>query len=270
MKLFLILIFVTNLFSKEIIEYGEATALDLTEAKIKARNNAKKLASDSLKVKVDSSFKQTKTLKNNDFSSKTTISKTFQKSNSIVELLEILSEDVTSQVAQGFGIIYKVKVKVKYKVTQAKEKSKKKIKQKPLTITKSKKEIKQKASIIKKQTLKPININNLNISLIYNGENNFFQKLNRYILIIPNNEFHKIKWEKRFSKNSNFYKKISKYLYKFNNYKLSKNLKPNSYKTTIVLGDEFYLVKQSFEDLNIKNKQISKSYQIFDKDFRLY
>ncbi len=260
-----VFLFISLIDAKTITVWGEDRALSKIDARKKALENAKAVASEQLSTKVHTSYLDIQKEVNGKYSSTMTISQNFQTSKAILEVIEILDETIKeSPYTSNFGSIIEVRIKVKFKVI--KEKKKKIIKKKIEPLKPIQKEIKPKKKVIQ-------NYNNIEVSLLYNGRNKFFTKIDKSILIMPINEFYKIKkWKKQFSKKSRFYKKIEKYLYRFKSKIVQKRLKKGNYKTLLLLGKDFLISEKfenilQFQDLTIKDKILKQSYEIFDNRF---
>jgi hypothetical protein len=123
---------------------------------------------------------------------------------------------------------------------------------------------------------KPQKTYNFKVSTDFKIKNKYWRNLDKYILIVPKSLFKKVYFtEKTFEKNSQTYRKISKYLHKINNNHVYKNLKKGSYKVAFLLEDkDFFLIesknyKPNFRDLNFKYS-FNEHYIFTDSDFRAW
>jgi len=257
-----ILLFVVLSFSfsnaKTITVWGEDRALTKIEARKKALENAKAVASEQLNTKVQTSYTDVQKEIDGKYSSTMTIKQSFQISKATLKVVKILAEKIVEgPYTPSFGSIYEVKLKVKFEVIKDKQRE---------VISKPVKIVKKEKKIIKKRF-------NFDINIRYSGKNRFYKKVKKSILIIPIEKFNRIKkWKRQFSKSSKFYKNIAQYIYIFKANHITKNLKEGRYKTLILLGDDFLLTEKSkgklkFQNLVIKNIIIQKIYKIFDGGF---
>ena len=259
-----VFLFISLSDAKTITVWGEDRALTKIDARKKALENAKAVASEQLNTKVATSYLEIQKEIDGKHSTTMTVSQNFQTSKATLKVVKILDKKIVEgPYTPNFGSIYEVKIKVKFEIIEDK---KRKIISKPIKESRVKKQKNIKKKIVKKEF-------NCNIKIKYNGKNKFYKKIKKSIVIIPIDKFYKIKrWKKQFSKTSRFYKNIAQYIYKFKADHINKNLKKGSYKTLILLGDEFLLSEKSdgklhFQDLVIETKIIQKNYEILDGGF---
>jgi hypothetical protein len=288
MRLFIIiLLFYSTLFAQYIIESGEATGTDKTEAQLKARANAKKLAISNIATTVSSSIEISKGIKNGQYSNET-ITTTKQKSQEkTVKLIEVIDEKISSSHSQGFGTIYKVKIKAKFEVIDI-EKSLEPIT--PTTkaeinkaIEKSNHPLKTNTNTLVKVSPKdkpikptpPKNNKNFSCNLRCNIKNKYLKNMKPKLLIISNKEFDKFKnlSSNYITNDSKYFNKIKKYSHQFKNNKINTKLKNGVYKIKLFFEEKGLITflkngkYSKFIDLEINNKYINKIIEISDNNF---
>jgi hypothetical protein len=282
MRLFIIiLLFYSTLFAQYIIESGEATGTDKTEAQIKARANAKKLAISNIATTVSSSIEISKGLKNGQYSNET-ITTTKQKSQEkTVKLIEVIDEKISSNYSQGFGTIYKVKIKAKFKVIDIKKQSEYKTSNeipKPINQPTKQPNNSEKTNTLVKvsQKDKPIKPNkNFSCNLKYNIKNKYLKNMKPKLLIISNKEFYKFKnlSSNYITNDSKYFNKIKKYSHQFKNNKINTKLKNGAYKIKLFFEEDGIITfikngeYSKFIDFKIANNSIEKFIKISDNNF---